>query len=128
MNITGSSAVVTGGASGLGWATAQQLAAAGASVVIVDLPSSAGAERATELGGGAEFVPADVTSGEQLSVAFERAAAIAPLRVLVHCAATAKPNRILNKDGSPSSLEDFERSISELRADHAKAGTDAADR
>lgn len=111
MKIEGSSAVVTGGASGLGWATGLRLAAAGATVVIVDLESSAGDARAAELGGQARFVPADVTDEGQLGEAMAAATELAPLRVLVHCAATAKASRILSKDGTPSSLADFERDV-----------------
>ncbi|MGB4135484.1 MAG: SDR family NAD(P)-dependent oxidoreductase, partial [Microbacterium sp.] len=62
MQISGSGALVTGGASGLGLATARRLAAAGAHVTILDLPSSSGAEVAAELGG--VFAPADVTDVE----------------------------------------------------------------
>ena len=64
MNIEGSSALVTGGASGLGLATARRLAEAGATVTIIDLPSSQGADIAAELGG--HFAAADVTSVEQV--------------------------------------------------------------
>ena len=67
MDLTGASALVTGGASGLGLATARRLAAAGAAVTIVDLPTSAGADVAAELGG--TFAPADVTDPEQVAAA-----------------------------------------------------------
>ena len=62
MQIAGSVAIVTGGASGLGLATARRLVTAGADVVLVDLPSAAGDEAAAELGPRAVFAPADVTS------------------------------------------------------------------
>jgi NAD(P)-dependent dehydrogenase (short-subunit alcohol dehydrogenase family) len=92
MDIDGISAVVTGGASGLGLATARRLVASGASVVIADLPASEGEEVALELGDRARFVAADVTNeeqmlapaGEALRVALELAsevAANAPLAV-----------------------------------------------
>ncbi|MET0861708.1 MAG: SDR family NAD(P)-dependent oxidoreductase [Microbacterium sp.] len=109
MDITGASALVTGGASGLGLATARRLAAAGARVTIVDLASSAGAELAAELGGS--FAAADVTSVEQVAAAVEVAAAAGPLRVVVNCAGIAPPAKVLDRDGSPSSLADFERVI-----------------
>ncbi|SDG62793.1 SDR family NAD(P)-dependent oxidoreductase [Microbacterium pygmaeum] len=110
MDITGASALVTGGASGLGLATARRLAAAGARVTIVDLASSVGAELAAELGGS--FAAADVTSVEQVAAAVEIAAAAGPLRVVVNCAGIAPPAKVLDRDGSPSSLADFERVIS----------------
>ena len=109
MNIEGSSALVTGGASGLGLATARRLAEAGASVTIIDLPSSQGAEIAAELGG--LFAAADVTSVEQVQDAVAQAAASGPLRVVVNCAGIAPPAKVLDRDGNPGSLEDFERII-----------------
>ncbi len=65
MDLTDAAALVTGGASGLGLATARRLAAAGAAVTIVDLPGSAGADLAAELGGS--FAPADVTDPDQVA-------------------------------------------------------------
>lgn len=109
MDITGSSALVTGGASGLGFATASALAAAGASVTIVDLAGSAGAERAAELGG--TFAAADVTSPEQVAEAVQQAAASAPLRIVVNCAGIAPPAKVLDREGAPTPLADFERLV-----------------
>lgn len=109
MDIEGASALVTGGASGLGLATARRLAAAGAHVIIVDLPTSPGAQIADELGGA--FAAADVTDAEQIAAAAARAAAAGPLRVVVNCAGIAPPAKVLDRDGSPSSLSDFERVI-----------------
>jgi len=106
MRISGCSALVTGGASGLGLATARELAEAGAQLVIVDLPSSAGAEVAAELGG--VFAPADVTDEEQVSAAI--AAATAPLRIVVNCAGIATPGKVLGREG-PLALEQFERVV-----------------
>jgi len=108
MDVTGSSAIVTGGASGLGFATARRLAGAGARVVLVDLPGSPGAERAEELGGFATFVPADVTDGEQVQIAVEAALERGPLRVVVNCAGIAPPAKVLGRDG-PADLGAFER-------------------
>jgi NAD(P)-dependent dehydrogenase (short-subunit alcohol dehydrogenase family) len=108
MDLSDSSALVTGGASGLGWACAQRLAKRGARVVVVDLPSSAGAERAAELGGDAAFAPADVTDSEAMAAAVELAASLAPLRAVVHCAGRGGTVRVLQKDGSPGELELFE--------------------
>lgn len=109
MDISGASALVTGGASGLGLATARRLAAAGAHVTIIDLPSSSGAEVAAELGG--TFAPADVTSPEQVADAVRQAAASGPLRVVVNCAGIAPPAKVLDRDGNPSPLDGFERIV-----------------
>ncbi|WP_298943270.1 SDR family NAD(P)-dependent oxidoreductase [uncultured Microbacterium sp.] len=109
MDIAGASALVTGGASGLGLATARQLAARGAHVVIIDLPSSAGADRAAELGG--TFAPADVTDPAQVAAAVAVASAHGPLRVVVNCAGIAPPAKMLDRDGSPTDLAHFEKIV-----------------
>jgi NAD(P)-dependent dehydrogenase (short-subunit alcohol dehydrogenase family) len=109
MDIAGASALVTGGASGLGLATAHRLAAAGAAVTIIDLPTSAGPDVAALLGG--TFAAADVTSPEQVAAAVQIAAASAPLRVVVNCAGIAPPAKVLDREGNPSPLEAFERII-----------------
>lgn len=109
MDITGASALVTGGASGLGFATAQRLTELGATVTIVDLPSSPGAERAAELGGS--FAPADVTDPEAVAAAVQLAVAAGPLRVVVNCAGIAPPAKVLERDGTPSPLAAFERIV-----------------
>ncbi|PYD02439.1 SDR family NAD(P)-dependent oxidoreductase [Microbacterium esteraromaticum] len=109
MQITGQGALITGGASGLGLATARRLSAAGARVAIIDLPTSAGEEIAAELGG--LFLPADVTSSEQVAAAVASAHAVAPLRVVVNCAGIAPPAKVLDRDGNPADLDGFERVI-----------------
>ncbi len=109
MDISGASALVTGAASGLGLATARRLADAGAHVTIIDLPASAGAEVAAQLGGA--FAPADVTDPPEVSAAVQVAAAAGPLRVVVNCAGIAPPAKVLGRDGTPSPLADFERII-----------------
>lgn len=109
MQIQGSSALVTGGASGLGLATARALTAAGAVVTILDLPSSAGAEFAQELGG--TFSPGDVTSPEDAAAAVASAQATAPLRIVVNCAGIAPPAKVLDREGTPAVLADFERIV-----------------
>ncbi len=109
MEVVGAGALVTGGASGLGLATARRLAAAGARVTIVDLPASAGDERAAELGGA--FAAADVADVEQVRAAVARAANGGPLRVVVNCAGIAPPAKVLDREGRPNPLEDFERVI-----------------
>jgi NAD(P)-dependent dehydrogenase (short-subunit alcohol dehydrogenase family) len=108
LDIAGISAVVTGGASGLGLATARRLVKQGATVVLLDLPSSAGDAVASELGERVRFVAGDVTDEVGVAEAMDTAAAEGPLRAVVHCAGRGHTMRVLQKDGSPSSLEDFE--------------------
>lgn len=109
MDIAGASALVTGGASGLGLATAKRLTAAGAVVTIVDLESSPGAEVAASLGG--YFAAADVTNPEQVAEAVAATAARASLRVAVNCAGIAPPAKVLDRDGNPGSLADFAKVV-----------------
>ena len=109
MQISGQGALVTGGASGLGLATARRLVAAGAHVTIIDLASSQGAEIADELGG--LFVAADVTSADEVQAAVAAAQSAAPLRVVVNCAGIAPPAKVLDREGNPAVLADFERVI-----------------
>ncbi|WP_336631902.1 MULTISPECIES: SDR family NAD(P)-dependent oxidoreductase [unclassified Microbacterium] len=109
MDIAGASALVTGGASGLGLATARRLADAGAHVVIVDLPSSPGSERAEEFGG--TFAVADVTDPAQVAAAVDAAADRGPLRVVVNCAGIAPPAKVLDREGRPTDLAQFERIV-----------------
>jgi NAD(P)-dependent dehydrogenase (short-subunit alcohol dehydrogenase family) len=130
MDIKGCVALVTGGASGLGAATARRLFDAGASVVLADLASSAGASYAEELNagagaaagtGGAEgngaaagkravFVPTDVTHEQQVQAAVDAAVALGPLRIVVNCAGIATPGKVLGRDGVLP-LETFNRVI-----------------
>ncbi|MFK4114374.1 SDR family NAD(P)-dependent oxidoreductase [Microbacterium sp. NPDC006705] len=109
MQIAGVSALITGGASGLGAATARRLAADGAHVTIVDLPGSPGREVAAELGG--RFAPADVTDPDEVTDAVETAGRAAPLRIVVNCAGIAPPAKVLDREGAPTPLPDFERII-----------------
>lgn len=109
MQLAGVSALITGGASGLGFATAQALSAAGVKVALMDLPTSAGAEQAEALDG--IFTPGDVTSASDAAAAVAAAQAIAPLRIVVNCAGVAPPAKAIDRDGNPGSLEDFERVI-----------------
>jgi NAD(P)-dependent dehydrogenase (short-subunit alcohol dehydrogenase family) len=100
MKLTGNDVVlVTGGASGLGRATAAAAVAAGARVVLVDLASSAGAEVAQELGQTVIFAPADVRSEDQVQTAVDAAADLGILRVAVNCAGVATPGRVIGKRG-----------------------------
>ena len=107
MDINGSVAVVTGGASGLGLATARRLVKAGAKAVLVDLPWSRGEEVAAEFGGAATFAPADVTDSSAVVSALDTAAGLGPVRVLVNCAGIGTPGRVLGKDGSAYPLDPF---------------------
>jgi NAD(P)-dependent dehydrogenase (short-subunit alcohol dehydrogenase family) len=108
MRISGISAIVTGGASGLGGATARRLAEMGASVTIVDLPSSGGAAVAAEIGDAARFAAADVTDEAEVSAAVDVAVERGPLRALVHCAGRGGDRtRIIDREGNPGGLESF---------------------
>ncbi|WP_107775027.1 SDR family NAD(P)-dependent oxidoreductase [Nocardioides sediminis] len=111
MDLTSASAIVTGGASGLGRATAARLVEAGARVVILDLPSSAGASVAEELGDHATFAPGDVTVAADVAAAVETAAALGPLRALVHCAGRGATVRVLDREGRPGDAGAFEEVV-----------------
>ena len=105
MRVEGAVALVTGGASGLGRATAERLAGLGARVVVLDLPGSDGKAVAGGLGG--EFAPADVTDPDAVSAAVDLATGLGPLRVVVNCAGIGPPARVVGRDGSPMPLEAF---------------------
>jgi NAD(P)-dependent dehydrogenase (short-subunit alcohol dehydrogenase family) len=109
MSIEGKVALVTGGASGLGRATSEALAGAGASVLIVDLPGSPAEVVAKELGDRAHYATADVTSEAEVSSALEAAvSAFGGLHIAVNCAGVAWVGRVLSREGEPHSLEQFE--------------------
>lgn len=110
MQIKDAVALVTGGASGLGLATAAALHQEGMQVVLVDLPSSDGEVAAKTLGRGAHFMPADVTSVEEVVSAVDFAASLGPLRVAVNCAGIATPGKVLGRSGVLP-LEEFERVV-----------------
>ncbi|KAH8299227.1 hypothetical protein KR044_000646, partial [Drosophila immigrans] len=103
--------LVTGGASGLGRATAERLAKQGASVVLADLPSSKGNEVAKELGDKVIFVPVDVTSEQDVSAALQTAKdKFGRLDLTVNCAGTAVAVKTFNfNKGVAHKLEDFQR-------------------
>ena len=99
MQLENSSALVTGGLSGLGAATAVKLAAAGARVVVLDLPREDGARLAAQLGDGISYAAADVNDESAVQAAVDAAQALAPLRVVVNCAGVATPGKVLGRDG-----------------------------
>src|SRR5204863_10012586 len=102
---------VTGGASGLGRATAARLVAAGARVALLDRPASAGAEAAKTLGATAAFTPADVTSADEVTAALEAAQRHwGGINVLVNCAGIGPAMKTFGKSG-PAKLEEFTRVI-----------------
>lgn len=103
MDITGSSAVVTGAASGLGAATVAALAGGGARVFGLDLPHAI--EQAPRIP-GVTYVPADVTDEREVQAAVDTAAAAGPLRVAVSCAGIGPSMRILGREG-PHDLATF---------------------
>jgi NAD(P)-dependent dehydrogenase (short-subunit alcohol dehydrogenase family) len=110
MKIAGTTVLVTGGASGLGLATVRGLHAAGASVVILDLPSSRGGAIAEELGEKVSFSPGDVTSTGDVTAALDAASRLGILRVAVNCAGIGNANRTVGKNG-PFPLEAFTKVV-----------------
>jgi NAD(P)-dependent dehydrogenase (short-subunit alcohol dehydrogenase family) len=111
MDLSDGTVVITGGASGLGLATAQRLSRRGVAVTIIDLSTSAGEEAAQALGSSAQFAAADVTDPTAVSVALDAAERQGPIRGLVHCAGRGGTVRVVNKDGSPGDLELYERIV-----------------
>src|SRR5216117_967258 len=104
-------AVVTGGASGLGRATAERLVQAGGRVALLDRPASAGADVAKTLGPSALFTPADVTSAEEVDAALNTAVSrFGALNVLVNCAGIGTAMKTVGKAG-PAKLAEFTRVI-----------------
>ncbi|WP_354698562.1 putative oxidoreductase [Paraconexibacter sp. AEG42_29] len=107
MDIEGTSALVTGGASGLGLATTHRLLERGAKVTIVDLPSSDGEAVAADLGDDVRFMPADVRDVDAMNAAYDAAEEAGPLRILVHCAGRGGAVRLVDREGNPGSLETY---------------------
>jgi NAD(P)-dependent dehydrogenase (short-subunit alcohol dehydrogenase family) len=109
LDIQGAGAVVTGGASGLGGATARELLAAGARVAILDLPRSKGEETARLMGRGSIVCPCDVTKGAEVEAAIDRAVAeFGSIRIAVNCAGIGWAQRTVTKDG-PHPVEPFQK-------------------
>ena len=105
MDINGASAIVTGGASGIGAAAARQLAAKGAIVVVADLQADKGEALAQEIGG--VFALVDVTNTDQITAAVNAAAEIAPLRAVVNSAGIGWAQRTIGRDGQIESAHDL---------------------
>jgi NAD(P)-dependent dehydrogenase (short-subunit alcohol dehydrogenase family) len=114
MEINGTSAIVTGGASGIGEASARQLAAKGAKVVIADLNDDKGNALATELGGA--FCHVDVTNVDEVIASIETAKEMGPLRAVVNSAGIGAASRTIGKDGSYESAFnlDYWRKVIEI--------------
>ncbi|MFI1354645.1 SDR family NAD(P)-dependent oxidoreductase [Streptomyces sp. NPDC020898] len=110
MQISGSSAVVVGGAGGLGEATVRRLHAAGAKVVVADLADEKGKALEQEL--GVRYVRTDATSEDDVLAALAEAESAGPLRISVDChGGPASGGRLIGKDGTPISLEGFRTTI-----------------
>ena len=108
MRVQGLSALVTGGASGLGLATATLLADRGARVVLLDLPGSPGEEAAARIGPAARFVAGDVTDPDSVGTALNQAETNGPMRAVVHCAGRGGDRlRIIDKQRTPGDLASF---------------------
>ena len=108
MNIKGITAVVTGGASGLGLATVEKLLGEdAANIVIADLPISNGAEVAAGFGDHVHFVGGDVTSETDMQAVFDKATELGNFRAVVHCAGRGGPVRVIDREGNPGSLEAY---------------------
>ena len=106
VDINGASAIVTGGASGIGAASARQLAAKGAKVVVADLNAEKGEALAKEIGGA--FVSVDVTQTDQIEAAVNKATELGPLRVLVNSAGIGWAQRTIGKDGEFASAHNLD--------------------
>ena len=106
MELEGASVLVTGGASGIGAASARRLAVLGAKPVICDLNEDKGKAIAEELSG--TFVKTDVADEGQVQAAVEAAQALGPLRALVNAAGLGNANRTVNREGKPFPLDQFE--------------------
>jgi NAD(P)-dependent dehydrogenase (short-subunit alcohol dehydrogenase family) len=111
MKIAGSTTLITGGASGLGRATAERLRAAGGRVVLLDLPKSSGAQVAAGLGEDALFAPGDVTSADDVAAALTAAVArFGSVQGLVNCAGIGTADKTFGKRGA-ADLAGFTRVI-----------------
>ncbi|MEP7046212.1 MAG: SDR family NAD(P)-dependent oxidoreductase [Ilumatobacteraceae bacterium] len=106
MDINGASAIVTGGASGIGAAAARLLAAKGARVVVADLQEEKGSALAAEIGGA--YCKVDVTNTSDIVDAVEMAKDMGPIRILVNSAGIGWAQRTVGKDGTYESAADLD--------------------
>jgi NAD(P)-dependent dehydrogenase (short-subunit alcohol dehydrogenase family) len=106
MDVSGASVVVTGGASGIGEASAWKLAELGARVAIADLNEERGSDIASKLGG--VFRKTDVTDAAQVQAVIDAASELGPLRGLVNAAGLGHAARTVDREGNPFPLEQFE--------------------
>jgi NAD(P)-dependent dehydrogenase (short-subunit alcohol dehydrogenase family) len=110
MKIEGQAALVTGGASGLGEATAREPARLGAKVAVLDVNAALAEKVAADIGGIA--CACDITNTDSVSAALDKAAAAhGPARILMNVAGIGSAKRIVGKDGNPAPLEDFVRVV-----------------
>lgn len=106
MEIKGATAIVTGGASGLGGATAERLAKAGAKVTIFDLNAELGKKKAAEIGG--HFVAVNVTDEAAVEAGLEESEGVhGKARILVNCAGIGPPGKVIGRDGKALPLAEF---------------------
>jgi NAD(P)-dependent dehydrogenase (short-subunit alcohol dehydrogenase family) len=110
MDIRGNAAIVTGGASGLGYATAVRLAKAGAKVTLLDLNADLGFKAADEIQG--HFIRTDIANEEAVSAAIDEAEGLhGKARILVNCAGIGPPAKVVGRDGRALPLSDFSRIV-----------------
>lgn len=110
MDLNGAAAIVTGGASGLGEATARELARIGATVLVADINAERGKKIADEIGG--VFAQTDVADEASVQAAVDAAVATGkPLRAVINCAGIGWAERTVNRDGSPHSLASYRKVI-----------------
>ncbi len=110
MKIADSAAIVTGGASGLGGATAEMLARAGAKVTIFDVNAELGSAKAKQIGG--HFIRVDVVDEDSVTKAIAEAEGLhGKARILVNCAGIGPPAKVIDRNGTPIPLADFSRII-----------------
>jgi NAD(P)-dependent dehydrogenase (short-subunit alcohol dehydrogenase family) len=105
MDLNATSSIITGGASGIGLATAKRVAALGGRVVILDMNEEKGEAAAKDLGG--VFVKTDVSDEEQVQKAVEVAVGLAPLRTVLNAAGLGSASRTIDRDGKPFDLKTF---------------------
>ena len=108
MNLSETVALVTGGASGLGEATARRFVAAGAHVVVVDLNDERGSALASELSGKVTYVKGNVADADDIARAVAAAEAVGPLRVAVSCAGVGVAMKVVGRENEPHDLAALE--------------------